>query len=167
MAGCSQEIAGLPILTGCPSNTEMFLTTGASGGVGSGGYGLRSWANLVSCFAQILSFPQINTTVGAGAEPILVQGQTVFQTAANTIAGSILVSIGGVLLTQEISNQIYIGITYDTNNVATITFYNYSIDDPTDNLGLQNGMNVIIYYAISSSGSSVDTFDNTFDNTFS
>ncbi len=46
---CDQEINGLPVLTGCPADTEYFLVIGASGGAGTGLYGLRSWLSLVNC----------------------------------------------------------------------------------------------------------------------
>lgn len=49
MADCDQEINGLPVLAGCPADTEYFLVIGASGGAGTGLYGLRSWLSLVNC----------------------------------------------------------------------------------------------------------------------
>lgn len=55
MAGsirCGKELNTLPILGGCPSDSEYFLVVNAVGGYGAGGYALRSWGNLVLCLLE-------------------------------------------------------------------------------------------------------------------
>ena len=52
MAACDQEISGLPALAGCPSDSEKFFMVGASGGLGAGGYGLRTYLSVKNCILQ-------------------------------------------------------------------------------------------------------------------
>lgn len=145
---CSVEINTLPQLGGCPSDTEMFIVSGAVLGAGTGGYGLRSWATLKSCVLGGIGFPALYTVVGEGIEPVFENGDTTYTTADNTISNSIFVVISGTPIYQgELSDAIYIGVEPSENGSYEITFYNYSLDNPTVNLGLQSGMQVIIYYA--------------------
>lgn len=64
MAACDQEISGVPILTGCPADTEYFLVMGASGGLGAGGYGRRSWLDIKNCLLDQIFGPGILTING-------------------------------------------------------------------------------------------------------
>jgi len=154
MAGCSVEINQLPVLTGCPSPSEMILVSGAVGGAGAGMYALRSISNILSCISSI-TFPELNTIVGVdgvlnSGDVTYVIGQEVDNPVQNIIPQSVKVIIEGTpIYPVAVTNQIYITIVYGTNNTVTINFFNYSIDNPTENLGLQYGMKVMINYAIS------------------
>ena len=64
MAACDQEIAELPILTGCPADTEYFLVMGAIGGLGIGGYAKRSWLSIKNCLLDQIFGPGILTIDG-------------------------------------------------------------------------------------------------------
>lgn len=64
MAACDQEIAGLPILGGCPSDTEYFIVTNAVGGAGVGLYGRRSWLTIKNCLLAQLFGDGIETVYG-------------------------------------------------------------------------------------------------------
>jgi hypothetical protein len=112
-------------------------------------------------------FNEIDAIVGVDSPIIIPANATTYTiNSANIATKSVKVYIDGTRIFPNIVGQLSVDIVY-TPNFVTITFFNYSLDTPTENLGLQYGMKVIIDYAISSSGSSVDTFDNTFDNTFS
>jgi hypothetical protein len=65
VAACDQEINGLPILTGCPADTEYFLVMGATGGAGAGLYALRSWLTLKNCILAQLFGDGIETINGS------------------------------------------------------------------------------------------------------
>ena len=65
LAVCDQEIDGLPILTGCPADTEYFLVMGATGGKGAGLYALRSWLTLKNCLLTQLFGDGIETINGS------------------------------------------------------------------------------------------------------
>ena len=112
-------------------------------------------------------FGEIDATVGADSPIIIPTNATTYTiNSANIATKSVKVYIDGSRIFPNTTDQISVDIIY-TPNFVTITFFNYSIDNPTENLGLQYGMKVIIDYAVIGGGGSVDTFDNTFDNTFS
>jgi len=168
---CTKEISGLPVLEGCPSDSEYVLTIGATDGEGVGRYALRKLTTIITCMVNKFTFPEIDTIVGV--DGILSQGDTSYQIGQETgnpiinIANqSVKVTIDGTrIYPQPITDGIFVGIEYGANNTVTINFYNYSIDDLTNNLGLQNGMKVIIDY-VSTSIDRPRIFDDTFDNTF-
>ena len=65
MACEGQELSGLPVLLGCPSNTEKILVMGAIGGQGAGGYALREWSDVKACLTGTVKLPYIGV-VGRG-----------------------------------------------------------------------------------------------------
>lgn len=77
MACEGQELSGLPVLLGCPSDTELLLVVGAIGGQGAGGYALRSWANIKKCITSSVS-PFIGV-VDRGNPNDPVSGTPIFQ----------------------------------------------------------------------------------------
>ena len=150
---CSVELndtSKIPILTGCPSDNEYFLVIGAANGAGQGGYGVRSWLALQQCLASAISFPEIDTIVGQGNPVILPTGCTSYTINAKVLPKSVKCFIDGQRIFTVVSDQLYIDIQYSTTFV-TISFFNYSIDDETVNLGLQYGQKVIIDFAVSGS----------------
>lgn len=46
---CGVDFASLPLLDGCPGDSEQFLVRGAEGGLGTGKYARRTWANIKAC----------------------------------------------------------------------------------------------------------------------
>lgn len=75
---CAVEGTSLPLLEGCPSDSETFLVMGAIGGVGVGKYARRSWADLKACITGSVTPPLIGV-VGGGSADDPVAGLTAFQ----------------------------------------------------------------------------------------
>jgi hypothetical protein len=65
MACQGEELSSLPVLLGCPSDTEKVLVMGAIGGMGAGGYALRNWKDLKACILGSVKLPYIGV-VGRG-----------------------------------------------------------------------------------------------------
>jgi len=74
---CSTEYTSLPVLDGCPADSELILVSGAMGGVGNGKYALRSWGSLKACIGG--SIPPLIGTVDGGGSDDPVSGNTPFQ----------------------------------------------------------------------------------------
>jgi hypothetical protein len=121
LAGCDQEINGLPILTGCPSPNEYFLVIGAASGQGQGGYGLRSYSDLQVCFAPSIKFAFLQFIVGDPGSPMNAGDSVLVINQANVIFDSVGVILGGVVLPRNDDTQWSYVPTYTANNV-TIDF---------------------------------------------
>ena len=144
----------IPILTGCPADSEHLLFIGSIEGAGQGGYAVRTWATVKSCILSSFSFHTFETIVGVdgilfSGDIDYVIGQETGTPVQNILTGSVKVTIDSSRIYPEpIVDQLYATIIFGTNNTVTINFFNFSIDNPTENLGLQYGMKVIIDYAI-------------------
>src|SRR3954469_23173991 len=46
---CKQEASELPLLTGCPADSEYFIVGNATGGKGVGKYARRLWSAIKGC----------------------------------------------------------------------------------------------------------------------
>lgn len=79
--GCSVEMAGLPLLLGCPSDNEMLLVIGATGGLGTGQYALRRWGDIKKCILGTPVLPYIGVVGRGQISPTKdpVAGQSVLQ----------------------------------------------------------------------------------------
>jgi len=93
-------------------------------------------------------FNEIDATVGVDSPIILPVGVIVYDIeVANISTNSVKVFIDGDRIFPNTTGQLSVDIIY-TPNFVRITFFNYSIDNPPINLGLQYGMKVIIDYAL-------------------
>lgn len=144
----------IPLLTGCPADGESILFIGANGGAGAGGYAVRSWSTVKSCILSGISFRVFNTVVGVDGllsvgDINYIIGQETGNPVHNIISGSVNITIDGSrIYTTAVVGQIFATISYNLDNTVTVNFFNFSIDNPSLNLGLQYGMKVIIDYAI-------------------
>ena len=144
----------IPLLTGCPADGESILFIGAQGGLGQGGYAVRSWKTIKSCILGGISFATFETIVGVDGiisvgDIDYVIGQETGNPVQNIMSGSVKVTIDSSrIYPAPIVGQIYAIIVFGVNSTVTTNFFNFSIDNPTENLGLQYGMKVIIDYAV-------------------
>lgn len=100
---CGTEFNSLPILEGCPADTELFLVSGATGGVGVGKYALRTWGDLKACVTSVVIPPLIGVVDGGGADDP-ISGNTPFQDnkltgLGATNAGRIQIVVDDILYT--------------------------------------------------------------------
>lgn len=66
---CGKELVTLPLLSGCPADSEWFLVGNATGGYGTYKYARRTWADIKECLLSglVADFfgPGILTITGA------------------------------------------------------------------------------------------------------
>ena len=125
---CSEEISGLPILTGCPGNSEYFFMVGASSGKGAGGYALRSAADVKSCFLSGVKFGFVQIVVGVtkDGDGNIIMGNTSTQliiSQAGVISFSVRVSSDGSEMPIDADGvaQAYYGSVINPTNL-TVNF---------------------------------------------
>jgi|SRR5882762_293523 len=142
MADCDQEASGLPLLTGCPTDSEYFLVGNAVGGLGLGQYGRRVWADVKACILGSLKFGLLQFKIGQSGSP-LAAGETVLTiNQTNIVQFSAFVVLDGAVLPQSDNTQISYTIAYNTNDIV-IAF----------NQGVSNNQTYGVYYAYIGSGS--------------
>lgn len=143
---CEIEVAGLPVLSGCPADGELFLVNNAEAGEGEFGYGQRTWLELKNCILNAATPPYT---------PIFFQFITVGDELTYTITpttdyyvveDSVNISLDGAELcrytdeTQSLEKIMYT-VTYEVDGTAVINFYNAGSPIPSGQL-------MIIKYAI-------------------
>lgn len=95
------------------------------------------------------TFTKIVTIVDADSPNILTNGQVSYTIyGVGILQDSLDLIIDNSILIPNITEQISYNVIY-TPNFVTVQLFNYSIDDPTVNLGFQKGMKVYIKYASS------------------
>jgi len=140
---CSTEINGLPILTGCPADTELLLVMNSTATGNNGGYGLRYASAIRQCFLQGLKFVFQQFKIGSGGSPMSAgdTSMTITLTAPQAILqGSVFITLGGTELPQNDTSQVCYGVVYNSPTSFTINF----------DQGVENGQQYIYHYAYSS-----------------
>lgn len=119
MGDCSIEISsGLPILLGCPSDTEYVMVIGATGGAGLGQYALRKWGDIKKCVLGTPVLPYIGVVDRGQVSPTKdpVSGQSILQDNSliglgSTNNGNIQMVIAETLMSNYGDNASF---TYDS-----------------------------------------------------
>lgn len=121
MADCQREINGLPVLTGCPDDTELLLVMGASAPGNLSGYGLRPITTIRQCILASLKFVFLQFKIGQPGSPIIA-GQTSFDVnQSNVLQDSVFFTLATELPRDPITDQLSYGVVYDpANNKFTI-----------------------------------------------
>lgn len=119
MACEGQELSGLPVLQGCPSDNEYVMVIGAIGGSGAGGYALRKWSAIKACFIGVVKPPLIGVVGGGGANDP-VTGSSTFQNAS-------LIGLGGsnngkiqMVIDDVLYSNFGVNASFTFNNVTGI-----------------------------------------------
>lgn len=136
MAACQTELNSLPILTGCPQDTETILVMNSSAGGNTGGYGQRFMKDVRQCFLNALKFVLLDFYIGGVGDIIGIGGTTATINQENIIVDSIFVTLSGPELPRSDSTQVSYTVVYNSNS-AVITL----------NQGAQSGQQYIIHYA--------------------
>lgn len=132
---CQTEINGLPILTGCPADTEVLLVMNATAAGNTGGYGLRYIKDVRQCWLQKLVFGFLQFTVGQGGSPISV-GDTVITIDVDlAIEDSVNVILEGAVLDRDDDTQVSYTVAYSPTQIVI-----------TLNQGASNNQTYIITY---------------------
>lgn len=123
MATCDIEIAGLPILTGCPGDNEYFIVTNAIGGEGLGLYGRRKWSDVKSCLLDSIQFKFLQFTIGQPGSPMNAGDISLtldFLTLGITkiLQDSLFITLGGPELPRESTDQLSYGVVYSSTDVV-------------------------------------------------
>jgi hypothetical protein len=145
MAACDIDFSALPILTGCPGDTELFLVGNAVGGLDSSGnytvgYGRRYWGDMRKCILAGLVFVKNQFTVGFGG---MTAGSTVLViNTANILQDSIWISLDGTELPYNDPTRISYTTDYSNPTRVTITF----------NQGVSNLQEYIVHYCYAPQG---------------
>jgi hypothetical protein len=143
---CTVEVAGLPVLLGCPADGELFMVNNAIGGVGQYGFGQRTWLELYNCLKATFDNPYI---------PKFFQFKTVGDELTYTITpptdykvteDSVFITLSGSELpryTDETSadETIMYDVNYETDGTASVNFYNAGFPIPA-------GLLMIIHWGI-------------------
>lgn len=139
MAGtCQTEMNGLPILLGCPADTELVLVMNSTATGNSGGYGLRYIKALRQCFLAGLDFIFNQFTIGQGGSP-MSNGDTVLViTQSGILEDSLNIILEGTVLDRNDPTQMSYIVDYSNPNQITITFIQ----------GVQTGQTYIIIYTV-------------------
>lgn len=136
MAECDVEASSFPILSGCPTDNEAFLVSGAVGGTGIGQYGRRLWSDIKSCTLSGLNFIFQQFTVGQSGSPINAGQTTIVISTPGIIPKSVFITNAGPELPQDDVLQISYDVTLSPSNMVIIF-----------NQPVQNGMQFILHYA--------------------
>lgn len=134
---CSVELAGLPLLAGCPADSEWILVGNAVGGSGKNGYARRRWSDIKSCAGGGMTFNKLQFEVGVTPSAPILDGSTdLVITVNNPVADSEIVVLDNSVLEPNLSDQISYTISYSTTEII-ITF----------NQAVSNGQKYYIKYA--------------------
>jgi hypothetical protein len=142
MADCQQEMNGLPILTGCPTPTEMLLVMGSTASGNKAGYGLRPFTDLKKCILAGLTFVLNQFTIGDVGSPMAPGDSSLIITQDNVLQDSVFITLGGPELPRGVTDQLSYGVLYDTPAVGQFTI-NFLAP-------VQNTQLYILHYAYSS-----------------
>lgn len=136
MGACATELDVLPLLSGCPSNTEYFFVCNAVGGAGVGGYARRSYADLKACIAAGLSFIPLQFEIGQSGSPMVEDDTALTITVDNPSPNSQIVVLDNNLLIPNLTTQMSYTVSYSLTEII-ITF----------NQPVVNGQKYFITYA--------------------
>jgi hypothetical protein len=143
---CEIEVGGLPVLSGCPDDAELFFISNANGGVGEFGYGQRTWASILSCIPLPPTdqyIPKFHQEKTEGDE----LSKTITPTAGyRVVDDSVNVSLDGTELVRldaetALDERIMYTVAYNPDGTALITFYNAGFPLPA-------GQVIIIKYGL-------------------
>lgn len=117
MGDCAIEIAGLPILQGCPAGSELVMVVGATGGKGAGLYALRKWSDIRTCvlgtpvlpYIGVVGRGQVSPTKDPVADQSILQDNSLIG-LGSTNGGNIQMVIAEVLMSNYGDNASF---TYD------------------------------------------------------
>lgn len=148
MAGCELDFSSLPILTGCPGDSETFLVGNAVGGLDVNGmptvgYARRMWGDMRKCAAQGLRFIFNQFKIGSGGSPMNDGDDTLIINLAPgsvILQQSVFITLGGPELPQEDDTQLSYGVVYNSATQFTINFL----------APVSNNQLYILHYAYSS-----------------
>jgi len=143
---CEIEVAGLPVLTGCPADDELFFVNNAAQGLGEFGYAQRTWRQILNC----ISFASGNIYL-----PKFFQFKTVGDELTYTITpptyykvvdDSVNISLDGSELVRyddetSADERIMYDVSYEVDGTAIINFYNAGAPMPA-------GLVMIIKYGV-------------------
>ena len=143
---CTIDESSLPLLTGCPGDSEWVSVGNAVGGLDANGgntigYARRLWGDIKACMAGSIKFVFNQFTIGDPNSPMNAGDTTLTINQTNIISGSAFVTLSGPELPQSNNTQISYVPTYNSNNII-FTF----------NQGVSNGQIYIIHYAYLGSG---------------
>lgn len=137
---CQQEVNSLPLLTGCPADTETILVMNSTAAGNVGGYGRRFIKDVRICFLNSLKFVFNQFRIGDAGAPIAAGATQLIVTQANVIQDSVFLTLGGPELPRDpIVDQVSYGVVYSSTGF-TINFL-----QPVQNTELY-----ILHYAYSS-----------------
>jgi hypothetical protein len=129
------------VVGGCPLDTDVILFSDDTIQV------FRTWAGLKSCLG-VRDPNEFYTIVGQGLPIILDVGAVSYTIPNKCTPNTVKVYIDGNRKYPSECDEVYVGITYNPTNTV-VFFYNYNVDNPSENLGLQYGQKIIIDYVIS------------------
>lgn len=146
---CQTDLAGLPLLSGCPADNEWLLVGNAVGGLDANGqytigYARRLWSDLRKCAVTSVKFKFTQFTIGQGGS-LMNPGDTqlVLNYGGLGITGilqdSMFITLDASELPRTDTNVISYGIVYNLTN-ATINF----------DQGVANTQRYILHYAYTS-----------------
>lgn len=146
---CQIDLASLPLLNGCPADTEWFLVGNAAGGLdanghfgpGTIGYARRLWADIRKCAVATIEFEVLDFIIGQAGSPMGAGGSAlVLNFSILGITGiledSVWISLGGSEMPREDTTQLSYGVVYDSGDV-TINFFQ----------PVEDGQQYILHYA--------------------
>lgn len=127
---CQIDFASLPLLGGCPGDTEWFVVGNAVGGVdannnfGSGtiGYARRMWQDMRRCAIQTIKFMPLNFIIGQAGSPMSAGDVALTLTFStlnimSILEDSVFITLGGSELPREDTTQLSYGIVFNPLNV--------------------------------------------------
>ena len=134
---CQTEINGLPVLSGCPADTELLLVMNSTAAGNNGGYGIRYVSEVRQCWlVNNLTATFFDFVIGNVGSPLAVGASSFTVNQANVIEDSVWVSLDGQELPRNDNTQISYTIVYNGDSGFTITF----------NQGAINQQQYIIHY---------------------
>lgn len=143
---CQTDLAGLPLLSGCPADNEWFLVGNAVGGLDINGqftigYARRLWGDIRKCAVSSIKFKFTEFIIGQSGS-LMNPGDTqlVLNFASLGITGilqdSVFITLDASELPREYTDRLSYGLVYNPTNV-TINF----------EAGVANGQSYVIHYA--------------------
>lgn len=122
---CEVEVGTLPVIEGCPADSELFFLHNVAGGAGEEGYAWRSYVDLKNCLRDpyIPKFHQFLTT-GEELQVVLVPPDDY-----KVEDDSVFITLEGTELAREPIDPALLKITYTvtyntSNGQAIIDFFN-------------------------------------------
>lgn len=127
MAGCELDFSSLPILTGCPGDSETFLVGNAVGGLDvngmpTTGYARRLWSDMRICAAKSIKQVFLDFVIGKEGSPMNAGDSILIVTQANVIQDSVWISFDAQELPRNDNTQISYQLVYNGSTGFTVTF---------------------------------------------